>query len=96
MWQTQDKICLYFALQAADFRDFWGIKSELRRFKDGSIREAVVWSTGKSIAQKRLICKKIIAFLLKTKFNILKDQYLYIADQVEDLLKLHKVISQLQ
>jgi len=82
-------------LQAADFRDFWGDKSELHRFKDSSIREAVVWSKGKSIAQKRLICKKIITFLLKTKFNILKDHYLYIADQVENLLKLHKVISQL-
>ncbi|EFN61369.1 Nucleolar protein 6 [Camponotus floridanus] len=76
--------------EAADFRDFWGYKSELRRFKDSSIREAVVWSKGKSIAQKRLICKKIVTFLLKTKFNIFKDQFLYIADQMEDLLKLHK------
>ena len=25
------------------FRDFWGGKSELRRFKDGSIHESVVW-----------------------------------------------------
>lgn len=76
--------------EAVNFRNFWSTKSELRRFKDGSIREAVVWSKGKSLAQKRLICKKIISFLLKTKFNILKDQYLYVADQVEDLLKLHK------
>lgn len=76
--------------EAAEFRDFWGVKSELRRFKDGSIREAVVWSKGKSLSHKRIICKKIIAFLLKTKFNILKDQYLHIADQMENLLKLHK------
>lgn len=95
MRQTQDKSCLYFALQAADFRNFWGVMSELRRFKDGSIREAVVWSKGKSLSQKRIICKKIVAFLLKTKFNIFKDQYLYVADQMEDLLKLHKVISRL-
>ncbi|KAL6436886.1 hypothetical protein ACFW04_004922 [Cataglyphis niger] len=76
--------------EAVDFRNFWGVKSELRRFKDGSIREAVVWSKGKSFAQKRIICKKIIAFLLKTKFNIFKDEYLHVADQIEDLLKLHK------
>jgi U3 small nucleolar RNA-associated protein 22 len=31
-------------LEAASFRKFWGEKSELRRFKDGSILESVVWS----------------------------------------------------
>jgi U3 small nucleolar RNA-associated protein 22 len=31
--------------RAAAFRAFWGSKSELRRFKDGAMREAVVWST---------------------------------------------------
>jgi len=41
---------------------------------------------------KRIICKKIIEYLLKTKFNILENQYLYIADQMENLLKLPKVI----
>ncbi|KAF2000997.1 Nrap protein [Amniculicola lignicola CBS 123094] len=29
---------------AAAFRQFWGEKSELRRFKDGSILESLVWS----------------------------------------------------
>ncbi|XP_077278515.1 nucleolar protein 6 Mat89Ba [Temnothorax americanus] len=76
--------------EATDFRNFWGDKSELRRFKDGTIREAVVWSKGKTLADKRIICKKIIMFLLKAKFNILKKHYLYVADQMEDLLKLHK------
>ena len=28
---------------AATFRKFWGEKSELRRFKDGSIVEATLW-----------------------------------------------------
>ncbi|KAH9880069.1 hypothetical protein J1614_002095 [Plenodomus biglobosus] len=31
--------------EAASFRKFWGEKSELRRFKDGSILESIVWST---------------------------------------------------
>jgi U3 small nucleolar RNA-associated protein 22 len=30
--------------EAASFRQFWGDKAELRRFKDGSILESVVWS----------------------------------------------------
>ena len=30
--------------EAASFRKFWGEKSELRRFKDGSILETTVWS----------------------------------------------------
>ena len=28
---------------ARQFRDLWGDKAELRRFKDGSITESVVW-----------------------------------------------------
>ncbi|XP_032663829.1 nucleolar protein 6 [Odontomachus brunneus] len=76
--------------EAVDFKKFWGIKSELRRFQDGTIREAVVWSKGKTLSDKRVICKKIIIFLLKTKLNIFKRQYLFLADQLEDFLKLHK------
>ncbi|KAI9697863.1 MAG: hypothetical protein M1820_007650 [Bogoriella megaspora] len=30
---------------SAKFRQFWGDKAELRRFKDGSIRESLVWSS---------------------------------------------------
>ncbi|KAF2751624.1 Nrap protein [Sporormia fimetaria CBS 119925] len=30
--------------EAASFRKFWGEKAELRRFKDGSILESVVWT----------------------------------------------------
>jgi U3 small nucleolar RNA-associated protein 22 len=30
--------------EAASFRKFWGEKAELRRFKDGSILESLVWS----------------------------------------------------
>ncbi|EDQ90146.1 uncharacterized protein MONBRDRAFT_32055 [Monosiga brevicollis MX1] len=34
----------------AAFRDFWGAKSEMRRFQDSSIREAVVWDCAPSEA----------------------------------------------
>ncbi|KAF2220059.1 Nrap protein [Elsinoe ampelina] len=30
--------------EAAEFRKFWGEKAELRRFKDGSIMESLVWT----------------------------------------------------
>lgn len=51
-------------LQAQDFRTFWGEKSELRRFQDGSICEAVVWEAD-TVCQKRLIPEQIIRHLLK-------------------------------
>jgi len=37
---------------AEDFRKFWGEKSELRRFKDGSISESLVWSSDSAITQQ--------------------------------------------
>lgn len=33
-------------VEAAEFRKFWGEKAELRRFKDGSISESLVWTAG--------------------------------------------------
>jgi len=48
--------------EAPSFRAFWGEKSELRRFKDGSILEAVVWSCD-SMAERRTICGRIIKHL---------------------------------
>lgn len=52
------------SLQAADFRQFWGEKSELRRFQDGAICEAVVWQAS-TLAQKRLIPEHIVRHLLQ-------------------------------
>lgn len=42
----------------------WGPRSELRRFQDGDITEAVLWD-GESICQKRLVPKQIITHLLQ-------------------------------
>lgn len=77
--------------EAIEFRKFWGKRSELRRFQDGSIREAVVWSKGKTLTGKRLICKKIVTFLVTKKLGLLKNKFMYIADEMEELLKLRKV-----
>ncbi|GIY22975.1 nucleolar protein 6 [Caerostris extrusa] len=39
---------------AKEFRKFWGDRSELRRFQDGTIREAVVWPA-KTYAERRKV-----------------------------------------
>ena len=44
-------ICAYVIMhvcQVAEYQEFWGAKCQLRRFKDGSIVEAVVWEAEES------------------------------------------------
>ena len=50
-------------LQAEEFRNFWKEKSDLRRFPDGSIREAVVWPSD-TLADRRMICSRIVKHIL--------------------------------
>lgn len=45
-----------------EFRKFWGEKAELRRFKDGSILESVIWNTGDP---KHTVLDQIITYLLR-------------------------------
>lgn len=52
--------------EAASFRRFWGEKAELRRFKDGSIMESLLWSTKSSFSS---ITEQIIDYLLKRHFG---------------------------
>jgi U3 small nucleolar RNA-associated protein 22 len=47
---------------AIQFRKFWGEKAELRRFKDGSIRESCVWASGSAL-------KDIVTYLIKRYFD---------------------------
>jgi U3 small nucleolar RNA-associated protein 22 len=51
--------------EAAAFRNFWGEKAELRRFRDGSIRESLVWATNGSIC----ILEQIMFHLLERHFG---------------------------
>ncbi|KAL6709525.1 U3 snoRNP protein [Coniothyrium glycines] len=46
--------------EAASFRKFWGEKAELRRFKDGSILESVVWTTKDSTSVVEQIVKHVL------------------------------------
>jgi len=80
-------------LKAFEFRKFWGTKSEVRRFQDGSISEAVVWcNTSATLAHKRMICRQIVTYLLNEKFDIpTGNQVVYVADQLDSLLTRHMV-----
>lgn len=69
---------------AEDFRKFWGSRAEIRRFKDGSITESVLWCPANApIGEKRLICQKIVTFLLKHHFNIIDAKFNYVASQFD-------------
>lgn len=68
---------------AASFQAFWGEKSELRRFKDGSILESLVWSDQES---EDSIVLQIISYILQRHFQIAEDEFDFIGDEYEDIL----------
>ncbi|KAL8874125.1 MAG: hypothetical protein Q9174_000495 [Haloplaca sp. 1 TL-2023] len=51
---------------ADEFRTFWGAKAELRRFKDGSILESVIWNDSDS---KRTVIDQIVTYILNRHFE---------------------------
>lgn len=55
--------------QIAAFRELWGGKSELRRFKDGRIVESVVWDV-KTVDERAHIPTLIVKFLLQHHFGL--------------------------
>lgn len=85
---------------AEEFCDFWRGKAELRRFKDGSITESVVWGTSSDpIGEKRLICRKITLYLLNAHFDIPETKITYSAQQFEvsvkpDGAELHETVEE--
>ncbi|XP_015703764.1 nucleolar protein 6 [Coturnix japonica] len=72
--------------EATDFRTFWGEKSELRRFQDGTICEAVVWEASTS-HQKRLIPEQIVRHLLKLHADIPESSICYTGALLESVIK---------
>lgn len=57
------------AEESEKFRQFWGDKSQLRRFQDGQICETVYWPA-KTAQEKRDILKSIIQFVLEQHAGI--------------------------
>ncbi|XP_008286956.1 nucleolar protein 6 [Stegastes partitus] len=72
--------------KAAAFRQLWGPRSELRRFQDGAITEAVLWD-GESMCQKRLVPKQIITHLLQLHADIPESCVRYVGAMVDDVIK---------
>ncbi|WWC91505.1 uncharacterized protein L201_006451 [Kwoniella dendrophila CBS 6074] len=71
------------AEKAESFRQLWGEKAELRRFKDGSIAESVVWDLSRP-EEATLIPGKIVKYLLGKHFNITQEEDIqFISSDVE-------------
>ncbi|XP_047448023.1 nucleolar protein 6 [Mugil cephalus] len=72
--------------KAAEFRELWGPRSELRRFQDGAITEAVLWE-GESMCQKRLVPRQIITHLLQLHADIPESCVRYVGALLDDVIK---------
>ncbi|KAH8706791.1 Nrap protein [Ilyonectria robusta] len=69
---------------AARFRQFWGDKAELRRFKDGSILECVEWSSKGPVE----ICEEIAAHALKRHLKIVKEELAVLGSGLSSVIRL--------
>lgn len=54
--------------EAADFREFWGDKCELRRFQDGAIEECVSWEVSDPLERLKIV-QQVIRWVLITKLG---------------------------
>ncbi|KAK7073657.1 hypothetical protein SK128_015685 [Halocaridina rubra] len=73
------------------FRNFWGKKSNLRRFQDGSFHEAVLWGDSKQpVAERRLFPGLISKYLLNLHYGLKKNLH-YICSKTESVLQLENV-----
>ncbi|PWY65042.1 Nrap protein [Aspergillus heteromorphus CBS 117.55] len=70
--------------EAESFRAFWGEKAELRRFKDGSIRESLVWADE---ASSPSIIYQILAYVLRRHFNYTEDDVGYVGDEYDQKVR---------
>ncbi|KAM3422165.1 U3 small nucleolar RNA-associated protein 22 [Cercospora zeina] len=71
---------------AAAFRKFWGEKAELRRFKDGSILESLVWASPQDCGQP--VLEQILRHLLGHHFGaVTTDDLLLSGDGFARLVK---------
>lgn len=73
--------------EAARFRQFWGEKAELRRFKDGSILECLDWSNGPTASAADL-CEHIGQYALKRHLKVPSDNITFFGDAANALLGL--------
>ncbi|KAF9270066.1 Nrap protein [Marasmius fiardii PR-910] len=74
------------------FLDFWGEKAELRRFKDGSIVQSVVWNV-KTVDEKAHIPIMIVRHILHRHFGLGGDAVASWQSQFDSLVRLPESIS---
>ncbi|KAK7471072.1 U3 snoRNP protein [Stygiomarasmius scandens] len=74
------------------FRGLWGNKAELRRFKDGSITESVVWEV-KTIDEKSHIPVMIVRHILRHHFGLGEDAVHTWQTPFDSLLRLPEQVS---
>ncbi|KAG6888045.1 hypothetical protein C0995_010906 [Termitomyces sp. Mi166 len=74
------------------FRDFWGEKAELRRFKDGRIIESVVWDV-KTADERAHVPGMIVQHVLQRHFGLGSDSVQTWQTSFDSLLRLPEVIS---
>ncbi|GJN89156.1 hypothetical protein Rhopal_002130-T1 [Rhodotorula paludigena] len=73
----------------ADFRAFWGNKSELRRFQDGAIVEAVVWDQpgpGGLGPRRSTIVRRIVEYILGERHGVPAANIDFFAGAMDHLL----------
>ncbi|TCD66882.1 hypothetical protein EIP91_000780 [Steccherinum ochraceum] len=77
---------------ATRFRDFWGEKAELRRFKDGSIVESVVWDV-KTSDERTKIPYFVAVHILAHHFSISDTDIQHWQDPFDATLRLPESIT---
>ncbi|XP_051895991.1 nucleolar protein 6 [Pristis pectinata] len=75
--------------EAAGFREFWGENSELRRFQDGSICEAVLWKGG-NVCDCRRISEQIVKYLLQLHMDLPTSTVFYVGDLLDSVMEVEK------
>uniref|UniRef100_A0A2P2I6Y2 Nucleolar protein 6 n=1 Tax=Hirondellea gigas TaxID=1518452 RepID=A0A2P2I6Y2_9CRUS len=75
----------------AEFRDFWGEKSQLRRYHDGSFCESVMWGTGTDPQALRMtIPGNIAKYLMCRHFGIPEKHVVHVGPSLDTALMLAK------
>ncbi|XP_041363671.1 nucleolar protein 6-like [Gigantopelta aegis] len=82
------------SVEAKEFIDFWGNKSELRRFQDGVICEAVVWTTSSLLNKKRLVSAKIVKYVLQRHAALSEVSVHYVGSQLDGLLRRPRLMAE--
>ncbi|KAF2800805.1 Nrap protein [Melanomma pulvis-pyrius CBS 109.77] len=78
--------------EAASFRQFWGDKAELRRFKDGSILESVVWSLKDTSAP---VLEQIVLYILEKHLSTqVADKARFTSDSFAHLIPSGRIQAQ--